>query len=194
MNNYSSYKARGFTLIELLVVIAIIGVLATIVTVSLSSARSKPRDAKRLADLKSFQLAVDSYFSANDHYPYTNCAGTNDFASFDSPTYAANQVCDTVGGAGVTLAVKLSPYIATLRDPKNLGTDSGYLYFNQGGAFDYCILINGAPENLNNFSTDLIPATRCSVWDSAGQCSAAGTASGPTNAIYVGRGIYASGC
>ena len=58
-------SARGFTLIELLVVIAIIGILSSVVLASLNSARKKGRDARRIADLKQLQLALELYYDAN---------------------------------------------------------------------------------------------------------------------------------
>ena len=64
----TTYK-RGFTLIELLVVIAIIGLLASIVLASLNTARQKGRDAKRVADIKQLQLALELYYDANSAYP-----------------------------------------------------------------------------------------------------------------------------
>lgn len=64
-------KARGFTLIELLVVIAIIGLLASIITVSLVSSRAKGRDAKRISDIKTLQLALETYYNDNSAYPLT---------------------------------------------------------------------------------------------------------------------------
>lgn len=60
---------RGFTLIELLVVIAIIGILSSVVLASLNSARQKGRDARRVADIKQIQLALELYYDANSGYP-----------------------------------------------------------------------------------------------------------------------------
>ncbi len=55
----------GFTLIELLVVISIIGLLSSIVMASLSDAKAKARDARRLQDVKQLRLALTLYQNDN---------------------------------------------------------------------------------------------------------------------------------
>jgi type II secretion system protein G len=81
-------NTRGFTLIELLVVIAIIGLLASIIMVSLSGAKSKSRDARRQADIKSIQLALSLYYNDNGFYP-RNIYSTSGTAPANglAPTY-----------------------------------------------------------------------------------------------------------
>ena len=66
-----SKKSNGFTLIELLVVIAIIGILSSIVLVSLNTARAKARDAQRIAAIKQIQNALEMYNETNWDYPAT---------------------------------------------------------------------------------------------------------------------------
>ena len=80
MQFFSMKKNRvaGFTLIELLVVIAIIGVLASIVLASLNSARQKSRDARRIADVKQIQLALELYYDSQSTPSYPVAASTCD--------------------------------------------------------------------------------------------------------------------
>ena len=70
-------KQKGFTLIELLVVIAIIGLLASIVLVSLNTAREKARDTKRLADIRQIRLALEMYYDHYGRYPTNNDSGSD---------------------------------------------------------------------------------------------------------------------
>jgi general secretion pathway protein G len=68
---------NGFTLIELLVVIAIIGILSSVVLASLKSARIKARDARRIADIKQIQLALQLFYDSKRYYPPSgNCGST----------------------------------------------------------------------------------------------------------------------
>ena len=69
MTFHNQKQTRGFTLIELLVVIAIIGILSSVVLVSLNTARAKARDATRKTDLKQLQTALELYFNDNRAYP-----------------------------------------------------------------------------------------------------------------------------
>ncbi|MBA3047045.1 prepilin-type N-terminal cleavage/methylation domain-containing protein [Patescibacteria group bacterium] len=60
---------KGFTLVELLVVIAIIGLLSTLAVVALNNARQKSRDARRVADIKQVQTALEMYYNDRNGYP-----------------------------------------------------------------------------------------------------------------------------
>ncbi len=62
-------KAQGFTLIEILVVISIVGLLSSVFLVGLSGFRSRGRDARRLADLKSVQNGLEIYYTRCGRYP-----------------------------------------------------------------------------------------------------------------------------
>ncbi len=65
----NSEQKQGFTLIEMLIVVAIIGVLASIVLVGLGPTQRTGRDARRIADLKQVQTALELYFQKNGQYP-----------------------------------------------------------------------------------------------------------------------------
>lgn len=111
---------RGFTLIELLVVIAIIGILSSIVLASLNTARQKSRDARRVADIKQIQLAMQLYYDASSTYP----AALSNLA----PLYLPRVPTDPIGQAAYPydqLASGASYHIgANLEDGSNQALNS----------------------------------------------------------------------
>lgn len=63
-------KLRSFTLVELLVVIVVMGILATVVTLSFTSAKNKADDRRALADVNSIASGLDQYsLSHGRKYP-----------------------------------------------------------------------------------------------------------------------------
>ena len=88
---------RGFTLIELLVVIAIIGILATIVLVSVNKARTKAKDTAIRAALEQLRLAAEMYY--DDH--------GSSYTGFDSSTEYTN-IKNSISNNGGTLTCNIS--------------------------------------------------------------------------------------
>jgi len=109
-------KQRGFTLIELLVVIAIIGILSSVVMVSLVTARQKARDARRIVDVKTIQLALETYYSDNLSYP-TSVYGTANGSLNKTSVYLATVPSDPNSSAACTTGTQASCYIYAALSP-----------------------------------------------------------------------------
>lgn len=135
---------RGFTLIELLVVIAIIGILATIVLVSLGTARRRARDARRIGDVRQVTLALQLYHEENGKYPADIYAATGSL----TPTYMRSVPKDPNASAnylyGVDSATNPQDYVmgATLEvanQALNDDVDTNPVYGINCADLTYCV-------------------------------------------------------
>lgn len=128
---------RGFTLIELLVVIAIIGILATIVLVSMTGVQQSGRDTARKADMRQIVSAQQMYYAANEEYAssatYPNAIGsymlqTPKDPSTDGPYGWIDNQADT----------QLFCVFATLEDDTGCA-NTKYYTSTQAGTFEVCL-------------------------------------------------------
>src|SRR3989344_7896316 len=78
---------KGFTLIELLIVIAIIGILASIVLVSLTAARARARDGKRISEISQLRSTLELYLTKCGEYPDNSNPGTTGCVALSTVDY-----------------------------------------------------------------------------------------------------------
>ena len=139
---------KGFTLIELLVVIAIIGLLASIVLVSLNTAREKARDTKRLSIISQVNLAMEMYYDKYGHYP----------DSTSSPSLGNGW--DHLGdGSGVDAVLENEGLISKVpADPVDNSTY--YIFYD---TVHNCTQVSGYPALLaiRNFEKSNHPQANC---------------------------------
>lgn len=120
---------KGFTLIELLVVVAIVSLLSSIMFASLSSARAKGRDARRLSDIRQIRTALELYLDANGVYPISGGA--------TQPGGGWSHSAEPVSwGVGSTFQTAIAPYMSRLPvDPTNNASTTAWI--TTAGAYSY---------------------------------------------------------
>lgn len=99
---------KGFTLIELLVVIAIIGILSSVVLASLTTARTKGKDAAVQSQLSSIRAQAELFYASNGNsYGSAGTGCTGNLFATTSGALALNstgRLIDSIYAQGVVPA------------------------------------------------------------------------------------------
>ncbi len=140
-------QKKGFTLVELLVVIAIIGLLSTVAVVSLGSARSKARDAKRIADMKQFMTALEQYYSDVGGYPPA-AAATGTALGVASTT---TSLCGTSGISGTCTGTTYMGMIPAYPTPPTATACAGSYATPTASTPNYCYFTSTLAGSQSDF-------------------------------------------
>jgi prepilin-type N-terminal cleavage/methylation domain-containing protein len=148
MNNKIK-KSHGFTLIELLVVVAIIGILASVIIVSISSVKSRGRDAKRVRDIQEINTAINLYILANGNPPNLGSVSCTNLSNYDASCFAST----TVGiDNWNTFALQLEPFLKKMpTDPCPSCIAKEDLILNAYAASSVSEYIYEAPAAVNAY-------------------------------------------
>lgn len=135
--------SKGFTLMELLVVISIIGLLASVVLASLSSARQKGRNSARVQQISQYIKALALYQSSSPTGGYPSVSGFVCLGDYPSPNSCWNNGNFSENTA---FATALTPYIPSLPPGNKVGTFTGYIYDDSPvGSYRIWWMMEGGP-------------------------------------------------
>ncbi len=176
MKHLKFRNSWGFTLVELMVVVSIIGIMSSVLYVNYNDAREQARDKVRMTDLKSLQLAIETYKAQHGRYPAQGCGtvGT-DFAGPGPVSGGSFASCD-VYITGLT-----PDFISVLpKDSRSENeTNKGFYYKTDTNGTSYKLMVYDSVERFTIISWG-DEFARCPK--SGGACSGAVPAN--TYAVY----------